>query len=120
MNKLSVFFLAAVFAFSACRSVPRRELDTREGVIAAHFSVPVKDVTRLMDKGYSEEECVKILFISSSTYLTEKEVIQKLKEGQSFEEISAGAGIEAELFRDKTRWILEQSSSYLEKREERE
>ncbi len=117
MNKIIFVIVIAVLIVSGCRSVPKRDLNTREGVIAAHFTVSVKDVSRLLAKGYSEEECVGILFISSSTHLNEKEVKEKLKEGQSLEEIASEAGITEEKYTETTRWILSQTAEYSEEKQ---
>lgn len=117
MSKL-ILIMIMVFTFSGCRSVPKKDLTTREGIIAAHFSVPVKEVSRLREKGYTHEESVGILFISTSSYLSEKEVIEKLKEGQDLKEISEDAGIDREKYTEKTQWVLKQIAEYSEEKQD--
>ena len=115
MNKTVLIFTAAFFIISAgCAGVPKRDLSTREGIIAAHFTVPVRDVKRLLDEGYTEEECVGILFIESASHLREEDVKNKMKEDIPLEEIASGAGIPPETYRERTEWILRQVAEYSE------
>ncbi len=117
MNKIFISLVVGIIIVSGCRSVPRRDLSTREGIIAAHFTVPVKDVSRLLEKGFSEKECVGILFISSSSHFSEKDVRERLKEGESLEGIASEAGIPEEKYIETTEWILSQISEYSEEKQ---
>ena len=116
MNKI-ILILVSVAILAGCRSVPRRDLSTREGIIAAHFTVPVKDVRRLFEKGYTEEESVGILFISAASHLEEKEVIKKLKQGQQLKDIAVDAGIDKEKYEEKTSWLLSRIDEYSEEKQ---
>ncbi|MGM0567594.1 MAG: hypothetical protein ACQESB_00085 [Elusimicrobiota bacterium] len=115
MNKIILIFLLS-FTVTACRSVPKRNLTTKEGAVAAHFSVPEKEVKDLTDRGYSLKQSVGILFISNTTYLNKKEVVEKMQEGNSLNVIASDAGISEEKYNEKTSWIIENSIKYLEEK----
>jgi len=111
MNK-KYLFIGIVFLFAGCSSVPKKDLSTRTGVIAAYFTVETEEVSQLREKGYDEDKIVKFLIVESGTYLTREEIEQKLQAGQTIEEIAAEAGIEEKELNEKSQKILEELSKY--------
>jgi len=108
---IKLILAAVLFAGMGCRSVPRRELGTPEGVIAGHFNMRPGEVRELKDeKDISREELVRVLLISSSTYLSEDEVIEKRKD-MEFDEIASGADLDPEFIEEEARRILEEAAA---------
>jgi hypothetical protein len=109
MKKIFIIFLIAIVG---CSSIPKRNLSTSEGVIAAHFNLSEDQVDSLRGKDLSDEEIVKVLIISTGSYLTSDEILEIRKGDKTLEEIGEEAGIEPEILEGKTRELLQQISTY--------
>lgn len=91
--KYLVFTLLVLMGFG-CRSYPRRDLSTPEGIIAGYFNRKPSEVEKIKDQGLTREEIVGVLIISSATDLTQREILSKMLE-ESLENISEEAGLDA-------------------------
>lgn len=96
-----------------CKSMPRKNLSTENGVIAAHFNIPENEVESLREKGMDDDSIIKMLIITTGSYLTTDEVLGMADEEMSLEEIALKTGIEQDLLQKKTDKIKQEISKYL-------
>ncbi len=112
MKKQYLIIVSLVILFSACMSVPKKNLDTGPGLIAAQLGVEVKEVKEFKAGGYSDDEIIKILIISESSYLSLDEVKKKLNNAERIKDISQNAGIEEEILNREANRIKESIANY--------
>ncbi len=113
MNIMKFFtVLVFVYALSGCRRGPRRDLSNIEGVTAAYFNVEKERVNKLSEREFSHTEIIKILMITQATHMQEKDVLERLEDGESLDNIAEDAGYEVEEFNRQVESIEENISSY--------
>jgi len=104
---MKYFLLAALLITAAgCRSYPKRDLSTSQGVLAGYFNRKPEAVRKLEEEGFSREDIAGIFLITSSTHLTEENVIEEMND-KTLEEIASEAGIMPEEFQSIRRRVLE-------------
>ncbi len=109
--KYLIFGLSLVLV-SGCKSAPKRELDTREGVIAANFNLHREEVEKLSEKELTEDELIKLLIISKTTYLTPEEVYSRFLQGEELMAIGEEAGLTNKMLEEKYKLVKENIKDY--------
>lgn len=114
MNKYRYFIigLCLVFFLGSCKSTPKRELDSRTGVIAANFNLPREKVENLRKKELTEDEMIKLLIISRTTYLETGEVYERFSEGKELQKIGEEAGLSGQKLEEKFELVKENIENY--------
>ncbi|MBN2407890.1 MAG: hypothetical protein JXJ19_09355 [Elusimicrobia bacterium] len=92
--------------------MPKRNLATESGIIAANFNIEEEEVVSLREKGFDTGEIVKILIISEGSYLGQGEILMMVEEGKSFEEIGKKAGIDTETLQQRSDKIEKNLAKY--------
>ena len=96
-----------VFGIAACGSMPKKNLSTHNGVIAAHFNVEEEEVVSIKEKGFDEDSVLKILMISKSSYHSIQDVMNMMEAGETPEKIASDAGIEDTVFQERIESVKE-------------
>ncbi|MGM0441253.1 MAG: hypothetical protein ACQEQC_02415 [Elusimicrobiota bacterium] len=112
MKKFNFLIVILCLILGSCKSVPKRNLETRNGVIAANFNLPPEKVENLRDKGLNEEEVIKFLIISKTTYLTTGEIYERFKKEENLADIGEEAGLSSENLKEKFNLIKENIEKY--------
>lgn len=97
---------------AGCSSIPKKNLTTAEGVIAAHFNLPEEEVVKIQKEGLDDRDTISLLIISQSSHLTEDQVLGMINSGKTIDEIAKEAGIEPDTLKKKTDRIEKQVSKY--------
>lgn len=95
-----------------CSSLPKKNLSSIRGKIAAHFRLFEEEVVELRDKGLNNNKIIKVLTISQGSYLTREEILNMMEGGKSLQEIAEEIGIEPDTLQDIADRIEEQLSDY--------
>lgn len=106
MKKL--ILIICLFVFCGCSSAPKRNLSTMNGVISAYFNITESNVKSLRKKSYDDNSIIKILIIQTSSYLTIDEILSKINEEKSLDEIASGVGIEPGLLQERSDKITQE------------
>ncbi|MFH1416023.1 MAG: hypothetical protein ABIH89_08080 [Elusimicrobiota bacterium] len=108
IKKIITVFL--MFSIAACGSMPKKNLTTHNGIIAAHFNVGEEEVASIKEKGFDEDSMLKILMISRSSYHSIQDVVDMMEAGETPEKIANDAGIEEAVFQERIESIKESIS----------
>ena len=102
--KLTFLFIL-VLSVSGCTLFSGRTPSTSTGIIADYFGRQRSEVRRLAEQGLAEDKVIKILLISTSSYLTENEVIEMM-DAHELVDIAAAAGLDPDTLKTRTARIL--------------
>ncbi|MFW6172400.1 MAG: hypothetical protein ACOC5T_01525 [Elusimicrobiota bacterium] len=107
MNKyFKIIATFIIFTSIGCRSVPKKDLSEKSGIIAAQFHMPVEIVKEIQKKGFSDKEVIQILIIAKSTHLTVEQVINKVQDNP-IKDIAQEMGISTDVLEENSEEILE-------------
>lgn len=112
-KRIIMFMFAAVVTGIGCRSMQEKNLSTFDNIMAAEFNIAKSDVVNLQSKGFTEEEIIKILIISKSSYYDIEGILLKTNHETDLEEIGVEVGIEEKVLNEKSAAIREKVSRYL-------
>lgn len=109
---MKLILLIFLFGFLGCTSMQKKNLATENGVISALFNIPESTVESLRTKGLEDEQILKLLIISTATYLTLPEILSMMEDGVSLHEIATDTGIEQELLQERLDKIKKDLNTY--------
>lgn len=106
INKKFTYIL--LLGLLACSSMPQRDPADKTTMLSYQFNIERERIEELEKKGIELENLVRILVISTSSYLREADILGKMKNGTTLDEIAAEVGIEPEILNERSKSIIDE------------